>query len=76
MVQLDTAVVAIIVTILLSIIGLAAAWGSLGQKVKRHDCDLQCQRRENREDHTRIFDKLEEINNYMRNSRPKVDKVR
>jgi len=65
--QIDTPMLAIIVTVLLAIIALAAAWGALGQQVKRHDVELSRQHTENREDHARIFSKLEEITNYLRN---------
>jgi len=67
--MVDSSLIAIIITILLSIIGLAVAWGALGQKVKRHDKDIDRLHSENREDHRQIFNKLEEINAYIRNSK-------
>ena len=78
MIELDSSFIAITITILLAIIGLAAAWGALGQKVKGQgktieinrkeiDKDIERLHTENREDHRQIFSKLEEINNYIRN---------
>ena len=65
----DTPMLAIIISVLLSIIALASAWGALSQKVKRHDKELDKQHIENREDHAKMFNKLEEINQYIRNNK-------
>lgn len=82
--MMDTTTLAVIITVLgsvlLGIIGLAAAWGRLSQRVDRHDKDIADNRkeaekerekihRENREDHRQIFAKLEEINNFIRNGK-------
>ena len=65
--QIDTAMLGIIITVLLAILGLAVAWGALGQKVRGHDKELTLQHNENREDHRQIFCKLEEISTSIRN---------
>ncbi len=75
--QIDTGMAAILVTVLLALLGLAMAWGALGQKVSRHDItikenrenvekDIERLHTENREDHRQIFTKLEEIQRFMR----------
>ncbi len=75
-VNIDSGIVAVCVTVLLAILGLAAAWGALGQRVKQHEkdisdnrCEMDTFRKENRDDHRVIYDKLEEINKYIRNGR-------
>lgn len=65
--QIDTGLLGVVITVLFAIIGLAASSGVLSQKVKQHDKDINSNRAENREDHKQIFDKLEEINKYIRN---------
>ncbi len=78
--QLDTGIIAILITVLLAILGLATAWGALGQKVSRHDVTIRENREqfekelerlhtENREDHRQIFTKLEEIQRFMRDKK-------
>ncbi len=82
MMTIDTGMLAIFVTILLAIIGLAAAWGALGQRVNNQDDKIDANRKltviemerlhsENREDHRQIFTKLEEINRFMRDDNGK-----
>ncbi len=71
--QIDTEMLGIIVTVLIAVIGLAAALGALSQKVKQHDKDIYLNREENRQDHRQIFDKLEEINKFMRNGNGKLN---
>ena len=82
MLQIDTGMLAIFVTVLLSIISLSAWLGSLSQKVRSHDTTIEAHRRiaekareqihiENRQDHQQIFTQLEEINTYIRNGKPK-----
>ncbi len=66
MVQIDTAVFAILISVVLAIIALAVAWGALGQTVKRHDKEIDKLHNENREDHRAIFNKLEEINRSLK----------
>ena len=80
MVELDSATVAILVTVLIALLGLAAAWGTIREKVKRnHDDivknkeyierDMKSLMRDNQKDHERIYDKIEEVNNYLRNGK-------
>lgn len=83
---IDMGMLAIFVTVLLAIIGLAAAWGALGQRVHNQDIKIEANRSlsekelerlhtENREDHRQIFTKLEEIQRFMRNGngKPRTD---
>lgn len=63
MIQIDTGLLASIITILITIIGLAAWTGALSQKVSHHEKAWL----NNREDHNKIFNKLDEINKYIRN---------
>ena len=67
MFQIDTGVV---ITALIAIISLAAWVGSLSQRVRRSEKDIDCDRKDNRQDHQMIFEKLEEINKYIRNGKP------
>jgi len=53
--------------------GLAAGLGALSQKVKSHDKDIsaintinETTRFENRQEHQQIFNKLEDINKFVR----------
>ena len=61
--NIDTGVLGVVVTLLLALLSLSAWTGALSQKVKRHDDNYL----ENRSDHKLIFEKLEEINRYLRN---------
>ena len=83
---IDTGMLAIFITISIAIIGLAAAWGALSQRVSNHGERIEANRQiaekdterlhiENREDHRQIFAKLEEINKFMRNGngKPRAD---
>ena len=69
MIQIDTGLLASITTILLAIIGLAFSTGIIFTKVKRNEKDIICDRQDNRDDHKQMFQKLEEINNYIRNGK-------
>ncbi len=64
---IDTPLLAIIITVLITLLGMAVAWGSLGQRVNEHDKMLERLHSENRQDHQQIFNKLDEINQFMRN---------
>ncbi len=77
---LDSSTVAIFITVLLAVLGLAAAWGALSQRVSNQDAKIDVNQKstekemermhsENREDHRQIFSKLEEINAYLRNGK-------
>ena len=77
MIQIDTGVV---ITALIALISLAAWVGSLAQKVRGHGKAIETNRSasehalerlhiENREDHQKIYDKLGEIQNDVRNGR-------
>ena len=61
MIQVDTGVVAILVTILLSLLVLAVAWGAINERVKHLKEDTTTYRAENREDHLKILASIENI---------------
>lgn len=69
MIQIDAGLVAIFVTILFALLGLAVAWGTLREKVKHNREDIDKFISENTTEHNRIFDKIEEVNNYLRNGK-------
>jgi len=82
MIQIDTGILVIFVTVLLSIISLAAWLGALSQKVRGQGDTIEDNRKvaemarerihiENREDHRQIFDQLEKINSFIRNGKSK-----
>jgi len=65
---IDTAVIAVIVTILLIIITVAFGYGILTQRVKQNRelieairCEFKTYQINNRSDHTMIFNKLDKI---------------
>ena len=66
---LDTGTVAILVTILLALLALSAAWGTLREKVKSIRYDIDKDRKDNREDHQRMFDKLDKIDRGINGNR-------
>ena len=73
MLQIDTGIIATIITVLFTLMGLAAGLGALSQKVKSHDKDIsaintinETTRFENRQEHQQIFNKLEDINKFVR----------
>jgi len=73
MLQIDSGIVATIITVLFTLMGLAAGLGALSQKVKAHDKDIstintinETSRFENRQEHQQIFNKLEDINKFVR----------
>lgn len=70
--------VAIGITILVALLGLAVAWGSLHEKLKNqqvqldsHKEELRIDRADNRADHQKIMEKIdcitEGINKYLNN---------
>ena len=66
--QLDAAIIGVVVTGLLALLGLAYGYGALTQKVKANRCDITDIRAEfksyqidNKADHTLIFTKLDKI---------------
>ena len=80
MIEIDTGMLAIFVTVLLSIISLAAWLGALWQRVKGQGETIEDNRKlaerererihtDNRQDHAKIFDQLEKINSYIRNNK-------
>lgn len=76
MIQVDAAIASIIVVILLALIGMGIAWGKLHEKVKGNSSSIRQQDEnfklycnQNREDHDKIFQKLDNMNDYLRNGR-------
>lgn len=68
MIQMDAPLAAIFVTILLALLGFAAAWGVLTEKVRNNRKDIESNRRENRQDHQQIFAKLDDIKKEIANN--------
>lgn len=58
---LDVGMIAIFVTILVALLAMAAAWGSLRERVKHNKEAISLDRKTNREDHQQIFEKLDQI---------------
>ena len=67
MIQIDAGLAAIFITILFALLGMAAAWGTLSQKVKNNYHQIDANYKQNREDHQMIFNKLSEIQHDLRN---------
>jgi len=59
--QLDVGMIAILITILLALLAMSAAWGALRERVKHNKEAISDDRQTNREDHQQIFNKLDEI---------------
>ncbi len=58
---IDSGLVAIALFVLLALLGLAVGWGTLRERVHniRHDVDTD--RKENRADHEKILDSIDEV---------------
>ena len=69
MIQIDTGMLGIFITVLIAIIGMAASLGALSQKVKHNKEQIDSDRKDNRDDHRQIFSKLEDINKFIRNGK-------
>ena len=76
MMQIDTGMLGIFITVLLAMLGMAASLGALSQKVKHNKeqidsdrKDSRDDRKDNRDDHQQIFRKLEDINKFIRNGK-------
>jgi len=67
MIQVDTPMAAILITVLLALIAMAAGWGTLREKVKNNCRDIDGNYKQNREDHQMIFNKLDQIQHDLRN---------
>ena len=66
MIQIETGV---LVTVLIALLGMAASLGALSQKVKQNKERIDTDRKDNRDDHHQIFNKLEDINKFIRNGK-------
>jgi len=67
MIQIDAALAAIFITILISLIGMGIAWGTLSEKVKNNRRDIDITHRENKVDHQLIFTQLKDIERAIKN---------
>lgn len=65
--EIDGATLGVVITVLVSIISLAAWMGALSQKVNHNEKGIEDDRNTNRQDHQLIFSKLDEIGKYIRN---------
>jgi len=68
MIQIEPGMIAIFVTILFALLGMAAAWGTLHEKVKNNCKQIIGNYNQNREDHQMLFNKLTEIQRDLKNS--------
>ena len=66
---IDNSLLALLITTFIALLSFATWVGALHQKVKQNKEDIASDRMANRNDHRLIFDKLEEINKYIRNGR-------
>ena len=66
MIQIETGV---LVTVLIALLGMSASLGALSQKVKQNKERIDTDRKDNRDDHHQIFNKLEDINKFIRNGK-------
>ena len=57
----NTPVGAIEVAVLIALLGLAAGWGTLRERVKTNREQITSDRETNREDHQQLFNKFEEL---------------
>ena len=69
MIQIDTGMLSIFITVQIAIIGMAASLGALSNKVKHNKEQIDSDRKDNRDDHRQIFSKLEDINKFIRNGK-------
>jgi len=61
MIQIDAAIVAIFVTVLIALLGLAVGWGTLRERVNNNRVQIEKSSEQNRQDHKIIFEKLDSI---------------
>ncbi len=78
MIEINAGLVGVFVTVLFAIIGLAVGYGTLKEKVSNNRKDIDKERdnqkremekfaKENKDEHERIYNKLDEVNKYIRN---------
>ncbi len=78
MIEINAGLVGVFVTVLFAIIGLAVGYGTLREKVSQNRRDIDKERdnqkremekfaKENKDEHERIYNKLDEVNKYIRN---------
>ena len=67
MIQVDAAMAAIFITVLLSLIAMGVAWGTLSEKVRSNRKDIDITHKENKADHQLIFSQLKDIERAIRN---------
>ena len=65
----DAGTIAVLITVLLSLLGLATAWGVMIERVKNIRCDVDKERKDNREDHQLMFEKLDRIERSLNGAR-------
>lgn len=64
---IDAGTTAIMVTVLLALITMGAAWGTLRERVSKTSEEVKLNRVENRQEHKHLFEKLEEIRAEIKN---------
>lgn len=63
----ETGMAAIMITVLLSLVGMGVGWGTLRERVSHHSKAIETDRKENREEHHQLFQKLDEIKDEIKN---------
>uniref|UniRef100_A0A6M3J4N9 Uncharacterized protein n=1 Tax=viral metagenome TaxID=1070528 RepID=A0A6M3J4N9_9ZZZZ len=61
MIQIDAAIAAIFVTVLIALLGMAVGWGTLRERVNNNRMQIERLCEQNRQDHLLIFSKLDSI---------------
>ena len=74
--MIDTGIAAVFITILVSLVGMGIAWGTLRERVRYNSNDLgahkqvsELYRQENREEHKQINNKLDAIHKTIAKNR-------
>jgi len=67
MIQIDAAMAAILITVLLSLIAMGVAWGTISEKVKNNRRDIDITHKENKADHRLLFEQLKDVEKAIRN---------
>ena len=67
MIEINWAAAGVVITALISLMGLSAWVGMISEKVKRNSKDIASDRDKNSQEHQRIFDKLDSLRDMIEN---------
>jgi len=68
MIEINWAAMGIVITLLMSLLALAAWVGAIAEKVKRNVKDINAHKDSNSQEHQRIFDKLDALRELIKNN--------